>query len=118
MATNESSKYKLSVAEGTEYKLSVVNGTELKLSLNGVQGPEGPAGPQGPAGESVTNLAWSSITSTPTTLGGYGITDAVSSSIPTGVSGASQVSNIISITQAGYNAIASPLSGTLYIIVG
>jgi hypothetical protein len=39
-------------------------------------------------------------------------------SIPTGLTGASQVTNIIRITQAGYNAISSPLSGTLYIIVG
>ena len=43
MASNESSKYKLSVTEGTEYKLSVVDGTELQLSLNGAQGPIGPA---------------------------------------------------------------------------
>ena len=43
MASNETSKYKLSVTEGTEYKLSVVDGTELQLSLNGAQGPTGPA---------------------------------------------------------------------------
>jgi hypothetical protein len=43
MATNESSKYKLSVAEGTEYKLSVVDGTELQLSLSGSAGPAGPS---------------------------------------------------------------------------
>lgn len=34
------------------------------------------------------------------------------------VSGASSLSNVIRITQAGYNAISTPLSGTLYIIVG
>jgi hypothetical protein len=43
MATNESSKYKLSVTESTEYKLSVVDGTELQLSLNGATGATGPA---------------------------------------------------------------------------
>ena len=43
MATNETSKYKLSVAESTEYKLSVVDGTGLQLSLNGPTGPTGPA---------------------------------------------------------------------------
>lgn len=43
MASNETSKYKLSVTEGTEYKLSVVDGTELQLSLNGPTGPTGPA---------------------------------------------------------------------------
>lgn len=32
-----------------------------------------------------------------------------------GISGATQITNIIQITQAGYNAI-TPLSGTLYII--
>jgi hypothetical protein len=39
MASNETSKYKLSVVEGTE----------LKLSLNGAQGPAGAVGPAGPA---------------------------------------------------------------------
>ena len=34
------------------------------------------------------------------------------------VSGASSLSNVVRITQAGYNAISSPLTGTLYIIVG
>lgn len=34
------------------------------------------------------------------------------------VSGASSLSNVVQITQAGYNAISSPLTGTLYIIVG
>lgn len=43
MASNETSKYKLSVIEGTEYKLSIVDGTELQLSLNGATGPTGPA---------------------------------------------------------------------------
>lgn len=44
MASNETSKYKLSVVEGTE----------LQLSLGGAQGPAGPVGPVGPAGESGT----------------------------------------------------------------
>ena len=39
-------------------------------------------------------------------------------SVPTGITGASQVTGIIRITQAGYNTIVSPLSGILYIIVG
>jgi hypothetical protein len=64
----------------------------------GPQGPAGPQGAQGPAGAAGTtdytqltnvpstftpaahNQAWSTITSTPTTLSGYGITDAVASS--------------------------------------
>ena len=36
----------------------------------GPQGPRGPVGPQGPT-------IWSGLTGTPTTLEGYGITDAV-----------------------------------------
>lgn len=44
--------------------------------------------------------------------------NAISSSIPIGVTGASQVSNIITITQDGYNAIANPSSDILYVIVG
>ena len=43
MATNETSKYKLSVVEGTEYKLAVTEGTELQLTLNGPTGAVGPA---------------------------------------------------------------------------
>ncbi len=61
----------------------------------GEQGPSGSTGPAGPAGTtdytqltnvpstftpSAHNQAWSTITSTPTTLSGYGITDAVVSS--------------------------------------
>lgn len=38
----------------------------------GATGPQGPQGPQGPAGSN----AWEDITGTPTTLAGYGITDA------------------------------------------
>ena len=40
MASNETSKYKLTVVEGTE----------LKLFLNGAQGPAGAVGPAGPTG--------------------------------------------------------------------
>jgi hypothetical protein len=34
------------------------------------------------------------------------------------ISGSTIVNNMMQITQAGYNAISSPLTGTLYIIVG
>jgi hypothetical protein len=36
----------------------------------------------------------------------------------TGLTGATQLTNIVQITQAGYNAIGSPNANTLYIIVG
>ena len=37
---------------------------------------------------------------------------------PTGVTGADAITNIISLTQAEYNAIVSPSSTTLYVIAG
>jgi len=61
------------------------------------------------------NQAWSTITSTPTTLSGYGITDAVASD-PTGITGADAVTNLVSLTQAEYDAIVSPSATTLYVI--
>jgi hypothetical protein len=36
----------------------------------------------------------------------------------TGLTGATALSNMVQITQSGYNAIANPLTNTLYIIVG
>jgi phage-related tail fiber protein len=58
--------------------------------------------------------------------GGTGETDAeaaranlgaIGSSI-TGITGATQLTNMMQITQAGYSAITSPITNTLYIIVG
>jgi Ca2+/Na+ antiporter len=65
------------------------------------------------------------ITTLPISRGGTGATTAtaaltalggVGSNI-TGITGATQLTNMMQITQAGYNAI-SPLTNTLYIIVG
>lgn len=46
------------------------------------------------------------------------LTGGYVSSNTTNISGATSLTNIIQITQAGYNAISNPSSGTLYIIVG
>jgi hypothetical protein len=49
------------------------------------------------------------------------IQSAVSSQVQSdisGLTGATALSNIVQITQAGYNAIDTPLTNTLYIIVG
>jgi hypothetical protein len=46
-----------------------------------------------------------------TALGGVG-------SNITGITGSTQLTNMMQITQAGYSAITSPLTNTLYIIVG
>jgi len=82
-------------------------------------------------------LPWGDITGTPTTLSGYGITDAATSAQgavadtavqpadlnsyvqtdPSGVTGADAITNIISLTQAEYDAI-TPNSSTLYVISG
>ena len=43
---------------------------------DGDQGPTGPAGSDGTDGVDGTGSAWADITNTPTTLAGYGITDA------------------------------------------
>jgi hypothetical protein len=40
------------------------------------------------------------------------------SSVTSGITGATQLTNMMQITAAGYSAITSPLVNTLYIIVG
>jgi hypothetical protein len=50
------------------------------------------------------------------TLSVTDVTDSVGS-VTTGIANSTQITNLIQITQAGYNAI-TPLSNTLYIIVG
>lgn len=55
-------------------------------------------------------VAWSGISSKPTTISGYGITDGV-----TNVSG---VASIRKMTQAAYDALGSKDANTLYVIVG
>jgi hypothetical protein len=39
-------------------------------------------------------------------------------SVTTGITGATQLTNMMQITSAGYSAITSPAANTLYIIVG
>jgi hypothetical protein len=56
------------------------------------------------------------------TQGATGATGATPANIilsdTTGLTGATQLSNIVQITQAGYNLIVSPSVNTLYVIVG
>jgi hypothetical protein len=42
--------------------------------------------------------------------------DEVVNSIPTGIAGADRVTNIVSLTQAEYDAISSPNASTIYFI--
>jgi hypothetical protein len=60
---------------------------------------------------------WNGTAWTPQTPSGGGSGSSVVSDT-TGMTGASQLTNIVQITQAGYNAIATPNASTLYIIVG
>ena len=60
---------------------------------------------------------WNGTAWTPQTPSGGGSGSSVVSDT-TGMTGASQLTNIVKITQAGYNAIATPNASTLYIIVG
>ncbi len=92
-------------------------------------------------GRYLTSVAFGDLTSTPTTIAGYGITDAFdgqyssltgtptnvstftndSNYIPsdtTGITGADQVTNMVTLTQAEYDAIGTPNASTVYFIVG
>jgi hypothetical protein len=60
---------------------------------------------------------WNGTAWTPQTPSGGGSGSSVVSDT-TGMTGASQLTNIVKITQAGYNAIATPNASTLYIISG
>ena len=67
------------------------------------------------------SLAASSHASTHATGGADVLTPAAIGAVAsstTGLTGATALSNVVQITQAGYNAIATPSASTLYIIVG
>jgi hypothetical protein len=76
----------------------------------GAQGPEGPAGPQGEQGPQ----------GDPGTTSFLGLTDVppLVLSDTTGITGADQITNMVSLTQAEYDAIDTPDASTLYVITG
>lgn len=63
----------------------------------GPRGPTGATGPQGPAGPPGTTT-WSGITGKPTTLAGYGITDAVNTTSAQTINGLKTFNNGINTT--------------------
>lgn len=65
---------------------------------------------------SSAQVHWDNVVSTPTTLSGYGITDGVSNSTDT-YTGSAAIQNIVSLSQAEYDAIGTKDSNTLYVIV-
>lgn len=101
------SAYEVAVANGfvgTEAQwLASLVGPQGAAGPQGPQGETGPAGPQGPAG--TTSFA--------------GLTDVppLVQSQTTGITGADQITNIVSLTQAEYDAI-TPNAATLYVIAG
>ena len=89
----------------------------------GPQGETGPAGPAGadgvgvPAGGTTGQVLAKSSGADYETQWVTPDTAFVRSNV-TGITGADAVTNIVSLTQAEYNAIGTPNSSTLYIITG
>jgi hypothetical protein len=102
MASNETSKYKLSVVEGTE----------LKLSLNGAQGPIGPANTLSigtvttaetgvPAAASITGSSPTQTLNLTLPKGNTGVTGPTGPTGPQGQTGATGPANTLSIGTVG-----------------
>jgi len=96
----------------------------------GPTGPTGATGPQGPQGEPGTTT-WAGITDKPTTFppsththaigdvtGLQTALDAKVGSVTTGITGADQITNMVSLTQAEYDAIGTKSATTFYVIAG
>ena len=82
-------------------------GPEGPEGLQGELGPIGPVGPQGDTGSAGTDAT---VNATNIAAAGGVLSD------PTSVTGADAVANIMSLTQAEYNAIATPNVATIYAI--
>lgn len=97
----------------------------------GPQGDTGPQGPQGDPGDDATitvsnegtpvvagaaeiNFTGSGVTVTD--VAGVATVNVPLGSNPTGITGADQITNIVSLTTAEYTAIGTPSATTLYVI--
>ena len=78
-----------------------------KKGEDGIDGNEGAQGPQGDTGPAGTDAT---VNATNVAAAGGVLSD------PTGVTGADAVANILSMTQAEYNAIGTPNAATIYAI--
>ncbi len=110
---------------------TATNGTEIILD-NGVDANTWVQIQSYNANLSGDQVSWSNVTASPTTISGYGITDAlelgttsstalvgdtaVVISDPSAVTGADQVTNIMTLTQEEYDAIGQPDASTIYFI--
>jgi hypothetical protein len=83
-------------------------------------GPQGATGATGIAGnDGATGATGATGVGTQGSTGATGVTPAnIVLSDTTGLTGATQLSNIVQITQAGYDLIVTPNANTIYIIVG
>jgi hypothetical protein len=85
--------------------------------LTGGQGSTGATGLTGEQGS--TGATGATGVGTQGSTGATGVTPAnIVLSDTTGLTGATQLSNIVQITQAGYDLIVTPNANTIYIIVG
>ena len=94
------------ITSGTPYTITLstapASGVVIVIvSLNGIQGSTGASGSAGGA------------------TGATGVTPAnIVLSDTTGLTGATQLTNLVEITLTGYNLIVTPDPNTLYVIVG
>jgi hypothetical protein len=84
--------------DGSEF--TAINGSSVVLAFGAT------------AGASFEAIAWNAVE---TSIGGG---TALVESNPSGISGASVVTNVVAISQADYDAITTPNSTTLYVITG
>ena len=116
MASNETSKYKLTVVEGTELKLSL-NGTQGPAGAVGPAGPTGgvgPAGPQGPSGLSSSTFPY--VAKTTSTSGDPLSTFITWNQADQITSSTIRVSHIGSDTN-DYDVLLSIIKGNDYVII-
>jgi hypothetical protein len=97
-----------------------VAGADGSTGATGIQGDAGATGATGVQGnDGATGATGATGVGTQGSTGATGVTPAnIVLSDTTGLTGATQLSNIVQITQAGYDLIVTPNANTIYIIVG
>jgi hypothetical protein len=95
-------------------------GGQGATGATGISGNDGSTGATGVAGaDGATGATGATGVGTQGSTGATGVTPAnIVLSDTTGLTGATQLSNIVQITQAGYDLIVTPNANTIYIIVG
>ena len=91
---------------------------DLRGSDSTVPGPLGPVGPDGPIGPTGADSTVAGPIGPEGPQGPIGDTSDMIDSITTGITGAVRIDNMVSMTQAAYDALASYDPSTYYLIVG